>query len=71
MITLGVENYCHNCSRFAPTIERHSTLRCVQLFGRADVYEDVGDFAVVCEHRDSCKVIESEIRRELASKEVE
>lgn len=72
MITLGVENYCHNCSRFAPTIERRSTLRCVYLFGKTDAsYENVDDLAVVCECRDSCKAIESGIRCELASKEVE
>lgn len=70
MITLEVENYCHNCSRFAPTIESRSTLRCVHLFGKADAsFETVDDLAVVCERRDSCKAIESEIRRELASKE--
>ena len=69
MITLEVESYCHNCSRFAPTIERRSTLRCVHLFGKADAYEDVDDLAVVCGCRDSCKAIELEIRRELTSKE--
>lgn len=69
MITLEVENYCHNCSRFAPTIECRSTLRCVHLFGKADAYEDVDDLVVVCECRDRCKAIESEIRRDLTSKE--
>lgn len=66
MITLEVENYCHNCSRFAPTVERRPTVRYVR---ETDVYEDVDGLAVVCECRDSCKAIESEIRRELTSKE--
>lgn len=69
MITLEVESYCHNCSRFAPTIERRSTLQCVHLFDKANAFEAVDDLAVVCGCRDSCKAIESEIRRELTSKE--
>ena len=66
MITLEVENYCHDCSRFAPTVERLPTVRYVR---EADAYEDVDDLAVVCECRDRCKAIETEIRRELAPKE--
>lgn len=69
MITLEVENYCHDCSCFAPTVKRRQTLRYVHLFGKADVNEGVDDLAVVCECRDRCKAIESEIRRELAPKE--
>ena len=71
MITLKVESYCHNCSRFAPTIERCPTLRCVHLFGKADAYENVDDLAVVCGCRDSCKAIEQVIRSEIAAKEGE
>lgn len=66
MITLEVENYCHDCSRFAPTVECRPTVRYVR---EVDAYGAVDDLAVVCECRDSCKAIESEIRRELTSKE--
>lgn len=68
MITLEVENYCHDCSRFAPTVERRPRVRYVR---EADAYESVDDLAVVCECRDSCKAIESEIWRELTLKEGE
>lgn len=69
MITLEVENYCHRCQRFMPTVQFVPMLQCVPLFG--EVAGHVDNCAVICQYRDTCRAIEQVIRSEIAAKEGE
>lgn len=69
MITLEVENYCHRCQRFVPTVQFVPMLQCVPLFGKVE--DHVDNCAVICKYRDACRAIEQAIRLEIAAKEGE
>lgn len=60
MISLDIENYCHNCSEFEPD--------CKTIIYMADG-KIIVDTLVTCEHKDRCRNIKTYIEQQLARKE--
>lgn len=60
MISLDVENYCHNCSEFEPDCQTIKYMSDGKI---------IVDTLVKCEHKDRCRNIKTYIEQQLVRKE--
>lgn len=64
MITLKVEEYCHNCRDFVPSMHESIPRILTMHYTNGDETEIVSDITIRCEHEYKCNVI----RKHLESK---